>query len=688
MSRLRGVGRVGSVVLLALVLAGPASGQVVDIDRANLPPAALSRVSSVNVRSADLRDVFRAVASDAGLNLVVDDRIERRVTVGLDDLSAIDAVVFLAEEHGLSVVQTGSVFRVRLPEPLPPGPLRISATAGDRITADLDGAPVEAVARRLTEVTGINVTLAPGTRGPVSAFVQDVPFPTALVALFESNGFVVRERDGLTLVEPGFAAQDSTGVRGPATSFGVEVGDDGLFALDLRGADVAQAVREIGRRSTSGSVVTYTLPQGRRVTVRASGLTLAEALQAVLRGTGASFRQEGSILVVGTREQDGIEATRLLPLGYVRVADVFERIPPAVSEGLVVQPVPEQNAVLVTGPNDRIAGVEAFLAAVDTPAPQIFIEALVVDYLDTDVFEAGLTLGRGLVGTDEEGERLPTGYVLNSDGSVVYAGDGDDATDIVDGITDLLGVQNLGRLPDDFYFRLRLLAEEGKVEVRSRPQIATLNGNTASIAVGTTQYFVLNTTTPIVGGNQAFQQVSQQFETIEANVSLTITPFVGPGGEITATIVPEFSQPVGTFTVDDEGRITSGPTISTRIVESTVRLRDGETIVLGGLVEDRDVVTDRKIPILGDIPLLGRLFRTRVRDRERSELVIYLTPTVFYGDGRDASRWRGVVDRQNLQGEGDIDRDAPVLPEAGTSEAGTSEAPGTAAPEAVDGGQR
>lgn len=682
------MGRVGSVVLLALVLAGPASGQVVDIDRANLPPAALSRVSSVNVRSADLRDVFRAVASDAGLNLVVDDRIERRVTVGLDDLSAIDAVVFLAEEHGLSVVQTGSVFRVRLPEPLPPGPLRISATAGDRITADLDGAPVEAVARRLTEVTGINVTLAPGTRGPVSAFVQDVPFPTALVALFESNGFVVRERDGLTLVEPGFAAQDSTGVRGPATSFGVEVGDDGLFALDLRGADVAQAVREIGRRSTSGSVVTYTLPQGRRVTVRASGLTLAEALQAVLRGTGASFRQEGSILVVGTREQDGIEATRLLPLGYVRVADVFERIPPAVSEGLVVQPVPEQNAVLVTGPNDRIAGVEAFLAAVDTPAPQIFIEALVVDYLDTDVFEAGLTLGRGLVGTDEEGERLPTGYVLNSDGSVVYAGDGDDATDIVDGITDLLGVQNLGRLPDDFYFRLRLLAEEGKVEVRSRPQIATLNGNTASIAVGTTQYFVLNTTTPIVGGNQAFQQVSQQFETIEANVSLTITPFVGPGGEITATIVPEFSQPVGTFTVDDEGRITSGPTISTRIVESTVRLRDGETIVLGGLVEDRDVVTDRKIPILGDIPLLGRLFRTRVRDRERSELVIYLTPTVFYGDGRDASRWRGVVDRQNLQGEGDIDRDAPVLPEAGTSEAGTSEAPGTAAPEAVDGGQR
>ena len=90
------------------------------------------------------------------------------------------------------------------------------------------------------------------------------------------------------------------------------------------------------------------------------------------------------------------------------------------------------------------------------------------------------------------------------------------------------------------------------------------------------------------------------------------------------------------------------PTISTRTVDATVRLHDGETIILGGLVEDRDVITDRKVPILGDIPLLGRLFRSRVRDRRRSELVIYLTPHVFYGNGDDAARWRAIADRQEL----------------------------------------
>ena len=117
---------------------------------------------------------------------------------------------------------------------------------------------------------------------------------------------------------------------------------------------------------------------------------------------------------------------------------------------------------------------------------------------------------------------------------------------------------------------------------------------------------------------------------------------MSPNGEITAEIKPEFSQPVG--------QLTPGvpPTISTRVIESTVRLRDGETIILGGLIEERDVVNDSKVPILGDIPLLGRLFRSRTRSRRRSELVIYLTPHVFYGDGRDAERWRALSDRLDL----------------------------------------
>ena len=633
--------RWGLLLLVLGALGGGAHAQVsgsVDLDPASLPDAATRPVRIVNVRGADLRDVLRAIGAEAGLNLVVDDRIDRRVTVSLEDVSAVAAVEFLAREYGLVVTQRGALIRVRLPDPPPAPPLAVSVR-GDALSVDLDVADVREVARRLTEASGANVVLAPGTSGTVSAYLEDVPFETGLVTLFESNGYVLRERGGVYVVEPGRTAD--AGAPGPA-GYAVEVDAEGLYALDLRNADVAEAVREIARRSTGPSVVTYTLPEGRRVSLRASGLALEEALQAVLRGTGASFRREGPIVVVGTSAEDRIEESRLIQLGYVDVDDVFELIPPQLREGASVQSVPELNAVLVLGTNDQVGAVEAFLQAVDVRAPQVFIEALVVDFLDTDVFEAGLTFGRGLIGTDSSGARLPSGYVLDDVGGYEITGDGDDANSILGTVADAIGI-NVGRLPDDFYYRLRLLEQQGLVEVRSRPQIATLNGNTATISVGTTQYFLLEQTTPIIGGNQVITQTTQRFEEIEANATLQVTPFVGPGGEITVEIRPEFSQPIGEF------KAGVPPTVSTRVVESTVRLRDGETIILGGLVEDREVLDDRGVPILGRIPLLGRLFRSTVREIRRSELVIYLTPYVFYGDGRDQARWQSIVDRQGLR---------------------------------------
>ncbi|MEO1632574.1 MAG: type II and III secretion system protein, partial [Bacteroidota bacterium] len=166
---------------------------------------------------------------------------------------------------------------------------------------------------------------------------------------------------------------------------------------------------------------------------------------------------------------------------------------------------------------------------------------------------------------------------------------------------------------------------------------------TATISIGTTQYFLLETSTPITGRNDVVIQETQRFEQIEANVTLEITPFVSPYGEVTALIRPSFSTPVGEFSAGIP------PTISTQEIEARVRLRDGETIILGGLISDEDVVTDFKIPILGDIPLLGRLFRSRSRTKRESELVIYITPHVFYGDERDDARWRALADSSDLR---------------------------------------
>lgn len=621
-----------------------------------LPAAALQQLEAINFKNADLRDVLRAIAEQSGLNLIVDDRISEQVTVALNDVSVLDAVVFLAEEYGLSLVQTGAVFRIRVPAPppppTPPPPRAIPITIREgQLAADFREDDVRHVARQIAEESGETFLVRSGVSGPVRGFVQGVPFEAGLRSVLENSGFALyRDDDGIYTIDRAVFDDDDAADQGSY----VRVDGTGV-ELQLRGADAAYALRQLARQSGDG-IVTYSMPTGRTVTASASGLTVEEALGVILRGTGVSFRRDRGVWVVGSNTDDGLAATELIRLGYTRVDGVLDLIPDELRARATVRVIPEQNGLLVTGSNDAIAEVEAFLRALDYPAPQILIEALVVDFLDTDATRRGFTFGRGQFLSDSLAPQRERIYRLDGlgNGAFVMEGDGDDVNYALDRVRDFFGIGSIGRLPRDFYFRIEALAREGRLEIRSRPQIATLSGNTASISIGTTQYYILESETPYQSPSQVITQTTQRFEKIEANVSLEITPFVSPTGEVTVTIKPEFSTPVGQFTPEVP------PTISSRVIESNVRLRDGETIILGGLISEEDVIEDRKVPLLGDIPILGWLFRSRVRSKQKSELVIYLTPHVFYGDERDDERWRRVAERLELRDEG-VFMDGPLL---------------------------
>jgi len=177
------------------------------------------------------------------------------------------------------------------------------------------------------------------------------------------------------------------------------------------------------------------------------------------------------------------------------------------------------------------------------------------------------------------------------------------------------------------------MAQEGKAIVQSHPQIATLNGHSASIKIGTTQYYLLESET-IYPSQQSdlSKQTSQRFETIQADMSLVVTPHVSPDGELIVHVAPEFTTPTGDFSADVP------PTLNRRVLESTVRLKNGETIVLGGLIQNVQSKTIDKVPILGSLPILGPLFQNRKTEDRRSELMIYVTPYVHFGSEGAVSR--------------------------------------------------
>lgn len=628
------------LVITAFTISPVTAQQMALLNHEALPAGALETIETINVRGADLRDILRGIAMQYDVNLIVDSGIDARVTVRLADLPVIDAVVFLCEEYGLTLEQSGSIIRIlRTPVPVPePVPLDIRAT-GDSLTLDVNEAPLEAAIRKISEGSGRNIIVRQGVQGALSGALRSVGLEEGLEALLTNNGFVLRRRAGdILVVDRAGAFSTDAGV--PTRGLFVNATDDRID-LDLTAAPVMDVLREIAAQ-LSLRMVTYGSTD-QVLTARTNGLTVDQALNYLLNGTSLSYRREGEVYVIADRQSHNISTSRLVRLKHARATGLVELIPPELQQRASIQLIKEQNGIMIQATSDVVAEIEQFVRELDRRSPQILIEALVVDFEDLDEFELGFRFGlRDLDSLAGQGHwRFGAGMGSREGFSASARGARIDRE--LTPLRDFLGFKTIGHLPADFYLQIEAMERAGKAKVLSRPQIATLNGHAASISVGTTQYYILRTASPIPPSGGGYYPIeSERFERVEAQVRLEVVPWVTESGDVNAEIRPEFSTPVGVL---DPG---VPPTINTRQLETTVRLRDGETIILGGLIQESQMTEQSMIPILGRIPLIGRLFRSRKTSRRKSELVIYITPHVFYGDERDDAKWRGMSERLDL----------------------------------------
>jgi type IV pilus assembly protein PilQ len=341
----------------------------------------------------------------------------------------------------------------------------------------------------------------------------------------------------------------------------------------------------------SGLFQTYSLPP-RPSTFGANTRRTGEAIGGSNRGGGLSTPS------LGGSGGGGIQAPSN-PLSGV--GDIRREV--SVSDTLAadITLIREHNALMITATKDIIAELRARLKLIDRPVPQVLIQTLVVDYSNDATNRWGLDI---------------------TNGTNTFYPD----TDVTLNINRETGGNfNVARLPSNFQVRLRALAQEGKARIISKPHIATLSGHEAYIEVGETQSILLTTET-LVGDDTPRTSVSQRIETVEANISLRVVPWVTASGEITTYIEPVFNSFLGQISDNVP------PPISTRRLQSTVRLKNGETIIMGGLIEEAMRNNTEGIPGLSRIPLIGNLFKNQNRTESKSELVIYLTPYVYYGD--------------------------------------------------------
>jgi len=179
---------------------------------------------------------------------------------------------------------------------------------------------------------------------------------------------------------------------------------------------------------------------------------------------------------------------------------------------------------------------------------------------------------------------------------------------------------------------LDLMISDGTARVLATPRIATLNGKEANMLIGRRIPYEVSQT--VFAGNAAAPTTTVEKE--EVGVKLRITPLINADGYITTTISPEVSTVVGF-----NGQYQDLPIVATREATTTVRLKDGDTVIIGGLLEDDETRTVTKVPLLGDIPILGVLFQHIDTERQKNDLVIQVTPRIMQPGDTGASPTMG-----------------------------------------------
>ena len=302
------------------------------------------------------------------------------------------------------------------------------------------------------------------------------------------------------------------------------------------------------------------------------------------------------------------------------------------STGGFIQADPSTNSLVITAPEPLYRQVRALIDQLDSRRAQVYIESLIVEVSGGDAADFGFQWqGLGALGDTAQVIGAGTNFSTGTGGAII----GPDANVVLAGLAQAKGL-SLGLLRRvnggiSLAAIARALQSQAKTNIISTPTLVTLDNEEAKIVVGENVPFITGQFTQTSGA------VSNPFQTIErkdVGITLRIKPQIGEGGAVRMTIFQEQSSVKSDVAA---GTNNAGPSTTKRSIENTVVVDDGEILVLGGLIEDRYITNRSQVPLLGDIPYIGALFRTESRERRRSNLMVFLRPIVMR-DANSANR--------------------------------------------------
>ncbi|WP_111658228.1 type II secretion system secretin GspD [Isoalcanivorax indicus] len=598
---------------------------------------------TVNIRNADIQAFIGQVADMTGKNFVVDPRVRARdVTVisrqPLTEGEVYELFLSVLQVHGYAAVESGEIIKI------------VPNTTAKQSNLPLvqDSATGEALITRVITVDNSPVEeLVPVLRPLVPQYGH-------LAAVGSANALIISDHaDNIRRMEAIIAHLDGSEAEE------VEI-------IPLQHAWVGDVIKLLETLTPQQSGQ----QQGRRQQVREGRLTLVadeRTNRLIVKGDSIARRRAVELireLDVRPSQSGSVQVVRLSHADAEKMAELLKNFSDAAtdngSEGapgtkVSIQADPSMNALVIRAEPALMQELQSIVRQLDVRRAQILIEAAIVEVGG----DLGLQLGVQFAGGDERSGVGGTNFsnvglsVNDIVGSILS---GQPTATLNDGIT--IGG---GERRSDGSFRwggfLQALASSSNVNLLSTPSVLTLDNQEASIVVGQNVPFVTGQSTSTGAGlDNPFQTIQRQ----DVGITLTVTPSLA--GDSTVRLVLE--QEASAVQAASEGINAVDLITSTRSIKTTVLADDGETIVLGGLIQDDVRRVVRKVPILGDIPGLGILFRSTDDRREKRNLIVFLRPTILADNQRllelTQQRYLGITALQfRVNRRGDLERVVP-----------------------------
>ena len=584
------------------------------------PPLTIAQANTVtlNFVNADIGEVARAVAVMTGRNLVVDPRVRGNINMvserPVSTSEAYDQFLTAVRLQGFTVVETSGIYKL-VPE----------AEAKQQANT-LIGTAKGSDFRSASQIRGNQIAtqvfpLAYENANSMVGVLKPLMGPSSTINVNPSNNslIITDYADNLQRVAKLIASQD------------VAKGTD-LEIVPLRNAnanDLAPLIAKLSESSGTGANAPMILADTRSnsIILRAGNplqliqlRDLIQKLDREFQGGAATDAVTPGVYVIKLKNGEATKiATTLrsvLPQGIAAISQ------PGVTatSNVQIQADAATNSLIITAPDSQYRQLKAVIDKLDARPAQVFIESLIAEVNSDKVSDFGIQWQSAL------GQK--------GDGTVGVLGSafGSGTSNIVG-----LSLANKGQLadlsPQGLNFGLfkkeggiyvlgmlaKFLENTGDGNILATPNVLTLDNEESRVIVGQNVPFVTGQYTS-TGNNSGVTNPFQTIERKDVGLTLRVKPQISENGAIRLKIYQESSS---VDSISNEGLITNK-----RSIETNVIVDDGAIVVLGGLLDDRSTDTESKVPLLGDIPGIGSLFKTENRKRKKTNLMIFLRPTI------------------------------------------------------------